>query len=555
MWPAVDIPGQWVYVASACVFVLLSAGACWRGWRYDRARGRPRCYKCGYPVAPDDAQAVTEAVGRASCQQKAKRPRGSTREPGGSAAHASRAGCLSNQPKGADTGITEGGSGAWACPECGWEPRRVKDLTRTRRSRRWLAVSLLLLAGGTSCWYAIHVQFRRYKLQEPLTTAAVPTTWWLLVLPQSSGDEDIIVYHRAYPQGKMAGASARQFVLPGSQRQFTVASWKQHNRWGDTDVESLLPRWQHILASNGFAEAMFDSARPGAERGDKVWLFSTFSGLDTPHEKGQILSLLDEEDVDLLYAVLDECYGLRIASSEVAEAAARAIEDSRYDDGMREFATQVLGMCGELAVPYISKWIESGEVELDEYIFWTVQEASGWAQMIEEPIQPFLLQMLKLLLASPSSDHQDYGLYLLDNSYGDYWRSADAFYDLFLTLKPEFESLLQGTENPWRGPVVRIVGVCAENIGEHYGADDLRTVEAWGWLIAQPGEDVALVAAEGIRLMASWFGPRTPQNAEAHLKLDAIITEALEKERSSVVVELLEYSLRVLRAAEGEPVR
>lgn len=545
MWPAVDIPGQWVYVASACVFVLLSAGACWRGWRYDRARGRPRCYKCGYPVAPDDAQAVTEAVGRAPCQQKAKRPRGSTREPGGSPAHASRAGCSSNQPKGADAGKTEGGAGAWACPECGWVPRRVKDLTRTRRSRRWLAVSLLLLAGGTSCWYAIHVQFRRYKLQEPLTTAAVPTTWWLLVLPHSSGDEDIIVYHRAYPQRMIAGKT--RAGLLDSTRSVQATFYGPYGRFGSaSDQSSAMPAWQHRWATRVFAESMQDEHRPDSERADRVWFYASFSGVDTPAEEQRLLSLLTETDEDLLFAVLFECFLRSIHTDAVANAAARAVAEPAYSVRMQGAACELLAMCGEHAVPYVKAWIESNEPESAYNVEWWFFESEHCISYLGYDVVPYVLDCMDTLLTSSNAMHQDLGLTLLGDLDRLFWRRASRCYAMFLKLHTALGGLIDDPDPDLHEKARGLIISIPEQLLRHYGSTDPRVIEAWFWLLSLRDGECNRMAAEGLRSAARDTVNPYRSDYERARQLRLLILELDTDGLEEPVIESLEEALEIL---------
>ncbi len=508
MWPAEDIPGQWAYVAGACVFVLLSALAWWRGWRYDRARGRPRCSRCGYPVAPDDARAVTRAVGEAARRR-------------------------SDAP-------------AWACPECGWVPRRAKDLTRTRRSRKWLAGSVLLLLVAVSGWYAIHVQYRRLKLREPLVTAAVPTTWWLLVLPHSQGNVDMIVYHRAYPQGMVSGR--RRVRLPGSSRLMPNARSWSHGRYGKGNPDSSsMPGWQHRWATQVFEASMLDADRPGPERADRVWFYSSFTGIDTPAEEQRLLSLLDETDEDLLFAVLDECYDREILSEAAAAAAARAVEETAYTDRNREYAAEFLGSCGPHALPHIERWTSTNAVQPSYYVLDTIVSASLWAQSHGQPIQPHLAEMLKLMFASPWSEHQEYAIILFDSFYPDYWVSPDGFYPLFQLLKPEFERLIRELHMPYRDEAVSLIGSCPECIEFHFGPEDLRTIEAWGWLIEQPGDDVAERAAYGLRDLAWKFGDRDADNAEAFDRLRELVEAALQREQPDGVRVLLRDAEETLR--------
>lgn len=507
MWPAVDIPGQWVYVASACVFVLLSAGACWRGWRYDRARGRPRCYKCGYPVAPDDAQAVTEAVGRAPCQQKAKRPRGSTREPGGSAAHASRAGCLSNQPKGAGAGKTEGGSGPWACPECGWVPRRVKDLTRTRRSRRWLAVSLLLLIGATSCWYAIHVQFRRYKLQEPLTTAAVPTTWWLLVLPQSSGDEDMILFHRAYPQAKVTNGLTVMQQLPGSGRQYP-ASVVRTGRYAVAisargSSRSELPEVQQGWAVAGFRHKMQDSHRPSQERVDAAWMYFQFTGLDDPKDIEAYIGLLSDRDPELTLFVIGEFMRCRSAQDQIADACVFVAEDAGYSQLIRQRACAGLVAHISYGERHIIRWINDEDPQVRQlgYTAITALYSHGVRYNSDEGYRSSRHRILRAYFASEYAAVGPEPADWLTAEMSTYWRGAINTHVLYAGFEEDIAAYL--SDHPIRYALLQEgayrLATVVHNTHDHW---DHRAIDAWLWLLSDGAPFLRRRAAEKLRYIA-----------------------------------------------------
>lgn len=510
MWPAADIPGQRIYLLIAGGLLLLGLLAFIRGWWYDRAKGRMRCRRCGFPAILGDGTAPVGEPGGLDDTPTRYAPGDHTDGPHESHNHRWR---VSEQ---------------WSCTECGWQPKRMKDLARPRRSRRWLAVSVLLVIGAWSGWYAVHVQFRRLKLQEPTATAVVPTTWWIAVLPYSSGNEDPIVYHRAYPQGKMAGSAfSPQYSTHGRGSSITV------------DSPSELFRWQHRCATHGFAQSMKDDSRSASERAIWVWLYASFSGVDTAAEEELLLSLLSETDEDLLFAVLDECVWHELLTEPVVSAAAQVLETTSYSEGMRRFAGRVIGCSGPLSVPHVAKWIDRGDPELDQYIYDTLIEAAIGSHKFDLHDRGYMQQLLKLILASPRPDDQDFGLQFFDYYYDDFWMTANEFYALFTLLKTEFEVILDDLDHPVRDEAIRVISSCPDNIRYHFGPDDMRTVEAWAWLMDRPGEDVALEAAFGIRELAWDLGARDAKNAAAHDRLSEIVEQALQRDPSEDVRLLL----------------
>ena len=154
------LPTGWLFWGPGGVLGLLALRTGIHGWWFDRARGRARCRKCGYPIV----------LG--------------TQDPSGPTARPARADdeALKARP---------------ACPECGWKARRSKEYFKTRRSKRRVILAVLLLCVGViGPWYGGQVMLRMEEQTEPLETAIVPTTWWIVTLPMNSGLHDKLVLER-----------------------------------------------------------------------------------------------------------------------------------------------------------------------------------------------------------------------------------------------------------------------------------------------------------------------------------------------------------------------
>ncbi|MBX2853231.1 MAG: hypothetical protein KTR15_15965 [Phycisphaeraceae bacterium] len=153
-------PDSGFYGWAACGILFLALIIALKAWFHDRSKGRARCRRCWYPLPKDELR---------------------------------------------------------ACPECGTEPRTKNDLYRTRRSKRWGIVALLLVMLSCSVWYWPHVQYRRSVLGEPFIRAVVPTTYMIWALPYTDQGEWISLYHRVSgrpPSGGLFGTPAS--TLPAS---------------------------------------------------------------------------------------------------------------------------------------------------------------------------------------------------------------------------------------------------------------------------------------------------------------------------------------------------
>ena len=144
------------------------------------------------------------------------------------------------------------------CPECGCKPKKPAHLYRTRRSKRWMLVALLVALAAGSVWYWPHVQYRKQTLGETTTQALVPTTYMIWAVPHTDQKQWLILCYRV--SGKSSGqtnGSGQLVKLPGS----------------GLDRSRLVPSRSHIgyalpptpaLSQHGFVTPATYSARLAA---------------------------------------------------------------------------------------------------------------------------------------------------------------------------------------------------------------------------------------------------------------------------------------------------
>ncbi|MEX2216382.1 MAG: hypothetical protein WD768_19880 [Phycisphaeraceae bacterium] len=138
------IDSLWTYHILFGAAGVLALVFLWRGLFHDRARGRPRCLRCGY-----------------------------------------------------DMQVT----GGRACAECGWTARRPNDPLRTRRHARPTVIGLLLLTLTTHGLTGINVRQRIHASGEKWYVAIVPTSGYLLAWPALSEAQRDSAYRRVADGG------------------------------------------------------------------------------------------------------------------------------------------------------------------------------------------------------------------------------------------------------------------------------------------------------------------------------------------------------------------
>lgn len=522
MWPAVPIPGQWAYVLAACVLLLLAAAALLRGWFYDRAKGRPRCHKCAYPVVPGNARDVTEAVECAARQRSRSKHR---------------------ESKPSDKGTTSGGG--WSCPECGWSPRRVKDLTRTRRSRKWLAVSLLFCLVACASWYTIHVQYRRITLQETLPTAMTPTTWWIAVLPHHGGDADLTVYYRAYPQARIAAPvqGTVSFPLVGSGRMVSLMPMQGFGR--DTSWRAM-PRWQVAWAVSRCRVMMQDISRPEDERADAAWLFAELSTLSQREQVEALAGVVDPGSEKLTTVVLQELYDCETAPEVYAAMAARVIEDERYAQRFRDRACELLAQSGAEAEPYLLAWIAGSDPEMANFVGLTTYYLVMMSRTQGQTDFASVNRIVIALLASPYLWNISIGLQALDYISFGYFYSATTEYEQHLAFRPAIEPLFQHGNHGVVRRAIRYAFDVVEKLKNTLGESDSRVIETWAWLLSQPVVEGKVAAAEALREIAERVTGLTPEHRAARRQLRPILEEGLQYNLDPVVRDRLEAAIEWL---------
>jgi len=522
MWPAVPIPGQWAYVLAACVLLLFAAGAFGRGWFFDRSKGRPRCRRCGYPVVPGNARDVTEAVERAAQQRSRSKHR---------------------EPKPSDKGTTSGGG--WSCPECGWSPRRVKDLTRTRRSCKWLAVSVFFFLGACASWYTIHVQYRRITLQEPLPTAMTPTTWWIAVLPHHGGDADLTVYYRTYPQARIAAPvqGTVSYPLIGSGR---LVSLMPMQGFGRDAGWRAIPRWQVAWAASRCRAMILDTSRPEDERADAAWLFAELSTLSQREHVEALTGVVAPGDDKLTTVVFQELYDCEIAPDVYAAMAARVIEDDRYAQRHRDRACKLLAQAGPEAEPYLLAWIAGSDQEKAYFVALAIRYSIVLSMTHGQADFASINRVVNALLTSPYLWNISLGIQSLDYLRFAYFRNITTEYEQHLTFRPAIEPLFQHGNRGVVRRVIRYAFDVVEKLQYTLGKSDPRVIETWAWLLRQPDTESRVAAAEALREIAERVSSVIEEHRAARQQLRPILEEGLRINLDPVVRDRLEAAIEWL---------
>lgn len=507
MWPAEPIPGQGLYIALAVALILLAAIAAVRGATYDRAKGKPRCRKCGYP-APKDKSATTTV------------------------------------------------SGGWSCPECGWSPRRAKDLLRVRRSRRWFVVSLLLLCCAWSSWYAIHVQFRRQKLHEPTATALTPTTWWIAVLPNRTGDEDLIVFHRAYSQGKLSG-TARQVPLPGTGRSLTALRYayrgQQQTRFSFRSGSSHLPGSQADWAARQLEKIFSDQSLPTADRIDALWLYACFAGIDDRHEVEVLIALLIERDTQLTPQVLDILKNATAAQDLITPALISIAEDDTYPHFVRVYACQDLPAFPGSAEPHILRWINDPNPQMRELGYLSItalyhQHGWGYSNGLKVAVRRRLLRAYfnsgHTGASAIPSEWLAMELSLVAHDKQTTHRRFEGFESCALVYlsdpSPASHRRLKNSAFQFAVMLHRMEGML-----------DHRTIDAWAWLLRDGYVLLRREASVHLEDIAFACLGNQPAQAEARAYLRPIIETALSIEADQQVRDNLNTAIGWLSGADN----
>ncbi|XAL98138.1 hypothetical protein OT109_11070 [Phycisphaeraceae bacterium D3-23] len=517
MWPSADIPGQVFYILGIVLFLLLAAAAFRHAWFYDRAKGKPRCRKCGYPADASNTPG----------------------QPGW-------AGCLSNQPEQADA--TDSPKPHGSCPECGWSPKRVKDFYRTRRSRRWLAVSLLLLAASCSTWYATHVQFRRLHLNEPTAIALTPTTWWIAVLPYRSGDEDLIVYHRAYPWGKMPGATGGTGTLLGSGRQYALAPG------GNTGGYAHLWDWQSRWSADQFKSQISDTNRSLRQRTDAVFFFARVSPLRDRGDIAALLHPLQSNDRMLTQAVLIELDEVSAAPDMVASALIPVIEDMNNPKNLRLLAAQELGRRGDPALPYVLDWIGQDNETMRQCISTAAYKIYWHKHERNEPLEPFVLQVWEAYYSSPHAEDLRSGIVWLGAAMhkalmqGDIASLCRLFNETYLQLVKLETHPDQSVRYQAEDKHFTFLSLASGALRPAEAAD----VAAWAGLLSQPGVVERVVAADGLdQLINSSLSDGESQRSIRDA-VRPVIQSAIQQDQCAEVRSKLESILHLLDETDAQ---
>lgn len=507
MWPTVPIPGQWAYVLAACVLLLLAAGALARGWFYDRAKGRPRCRRCGYPVVPGNARDVAEAVEQAA--------RSKTKKPG------------------------------WSCPECGWSPKRVKDLARTRRSRRWLFVSVLFVLAACTTWYTIHVQYRRITLQEPLPTAMTPTMWWIAMLPHHGGDADLTVYYRTYPQARIAAPvrGTVSYPLIGSGRMVSLMPMQGRGR--DAGWRAM-PRWQVAWAVSRCRAMMQDTSRPEDERADAAWLFAELSTLSQREQVEALTGVADPGSDKLTTVVLQELYDCETAPDVYVAMAARVIEDDRYAQRHRDRACELLAQSGVESEPYLMAWIAGSDPEMAYFVALAIRYSIVLSMTHGQADFASINRVVNALLTSPYLWNISLGIQSLDYLRFAYFRNITTEYEQHLTFRPAIEPLFQHGNRGVVRRAIRYAFDVVEKLQYTLGKSDPRVIETWAWLLTQPDTESRVAAAEALREIAERVSSVIAEHRAARQQLRPILEQGLRINLDPVVRDRLEAAIEWL---------
>lgn len=152
------------------------------------------------------------------------------------------------------------GSPSLVCPECGHDAGDPKRLTRTHRHYRRVVAGLVLIAAA---WYAMEVSYRVKFENEPISTAAVPTTWYATVYPALDHPTRLLLIERL-----------------------------KRVRGNKTDVWT----WQGWLLAKQAARAIERDATDTTIRGDSFDLLAVVVGRTTSGGN-EVLRLLKRDDI------------------------------------------------------------------------------------------------------------------------------------------------------------------------------------------------------------------------------------------------------------------
>lgn len=254
-------PAGGFYSLVAFAALCIAVGVAIKAWFHDRAKGRSRCRLCAYPLPHDRLD---------------------------------------------------------PCPECGWKPKKPRDLYRTRQSKRWLCVSLVVAMFAGSVWYWPHVQYRRSELGEPLVRGLVPTTYMIWAVPHTDQNEWLMLCHRVSGNPNANNLFVQpQTYLPGAGIPITTfepdpihLGYKGYNYQNNTMIDPLFGQslvmpdaavwhWQGQYLLGRLIATANDEGRALAQRLDAFYLYTVYCGYERLEHVERVLPLLQGKHQDV----------------------------------------------------------------------------------------------------------------------------------------------------------------------------------------------------------------------------------------------------------------
>ncbi|MEX2212569.1 MAG: hypothetical protein WD768_00480 [Phycisphaeraceae bacterium] len=253
----------WTFWFGAGAATLLGVWLLWRGLLRDRSRGQPRCPRCWYNLS----------------------------------------GAVQ----------TDGIFSPHACPECGRIVKSQRQLHRTRR-RWWVAI--LGVAMLIATWYSFEVRHRMNYYEESFTSALVPTTALLFVMPR---DAETFKYVDRLLRGDRSNwksrNAAREDDLWDWQRRLLVRSLAKSTRIDDVDLVDEVDQWLEWLADEeGIGPTVADHYLAWLNDSDKkiqkrgaigiLWLERLASKTHALQAAGRLDEMLDDPEEDLRWVAV-----------------------------------------------------------------------------------------------------------------------------------------------------------------------------------------------------------------------------------------------------------
>lgn len=267
------------------------------------------------------------------------------------------------------------------CPECGHAARDESRLFRNRRPRRWLALSLLLLALGAGLWYGERVH--RLKWRAAPTTVRILAIPWVDLAqadfqqPLSDGvSRGLYSWHRALLVRRLSAAMESDST---STREVACSLTEQYRR--EVDMLPLLPNLQRLLDDANDRVASSAAYTISAIHPRDPHLADSWIRLlkESPHETVHVAAAAalrlvgagPERDAALLHAIT---HGSPRAAAQAAvtvghlripggvEALLPLLDPERYEYfGVAANSLARFGDEASAALPRIASWVHSSD--------------------------------------------------------------------------------------------------------------------------------------------------------------------------------------------------